>query len=68
MMFDKKKKDYCLEKSLKINFKSRKFYKMKHIQLEFSQKKLILASKVLIDEEEIVDYMIKGIPNKTIKH
>jgi len=35
---------------------------------EYFHKKLILANKVPIEEDEIVDYLIDGIPVKSIKH
>jgi len=34
---------------------------------EYCHKKIILANKVPIDEEEIVDYVIDGIPVKSIR-
>jgi len=35
---------------------------------EYFHKKLILANKVSIEEDEIVDYLIDDIPVKSIKH
>lgn len=54
--------NYRLEKSLKIECGFRAIHSLDIFP------KIILANKVPIDEEEIVDYMIEGISVKTIKH
>lgn len=63
MMFDRKGKQLLLRKE----FKNRMWLPGETFS-EYFRKKLILANKVSIDEKEIVDYMIGGIPLKAVKH
>ena len=63
LMFDKREKRLSLRKE----FENRVWLSSETFS-EYFHKKLILANKVPIDEEEIVDYLIEGIPVKVIKH
>lgn len=63
LMFDKREKRLSLRKE----FENRVWIPGETFS-EYFHKKLILANKVPIDEEEIVDYLIEGIPVKAIKH
>lgn len=62
-MFDRREKRLSLRKE----FENRMWLQGETF-CEYFHKKLILANKVPIDEEEIVDYIIEGIPVKTIKY
>jgi len=62
-MYDRRERRLTLRKEFE-----NKMWQQGETFAEHFHKKLILANKVPIEEEEIVDYLIDGIPVKSIKH
>lgn len=63
VMFDRRDKKILLRKE----FENR-VWQPSETFTEYFHKKIILATKVPVDEDELVDYVIESIPARSIKH
>jgi len=62
-MYDRRERRLTLRKEFE-----NKMWQQGETFAEYFHKKLILANKVPIEEDEIIDYLVDGIPIKSIKH
>lgn len=63
VMFDRRDKRLSLRREFE-----KRTWNINETFAEYFHNKVITASQVPIDEDEMVDYLIEGIPNLTIRH